>query len=127
MAAREALRLEPPSRARTAPDSRPAAAAAPAAPRARSQLGEQLAAKLGLPLSDLHVRRIAELERLAGPGRYRGWGREGKAEDWTLRRRATWELFFVDVLDVDGELLRFTGETLHMALGAALAWARASR
>lgn len=59
---------------------------------------------LGLPLSDLHLRRIEQLEEVAGPGRYQGWGREGDVG-----------AFCVDVAEE-----RYRGETLHEALGAAL-------
>jgi hypothetical protein len=68
-----------------------------------------------------HLCRLAELEQLVGH-RYLGWGRSEAG------------LVFVDVLE-DGVLLedvkpngsgvdRFTGQTLHSAIGAALRAAR---
>ena len=66
---------------------------------------------LGLPLSLLHLRRLEELERLVGRYRFGGWGRYGAAG-----------LFFVDVGDT-----RYQGETLHLAIGAAMRAARGTR
>lgn len=60
-----------------------------------------------VPLSDLHLRRIRQLEEL---GAYEGWGEEGRGG-----------LVFVDH---DGQ--RFHGPTLHVALGRALRAARSS-
>ncbi len=62
-----------------------------------------------LPLDGLYLRRIAELEQLVGEGAYHGWGRDGRAGG----------LFFVDVGDAQ-DPDRFHGETLHLALGAAI-------
>jgi hypothetical protein len=63
-----------------------------------------------LPLTDLHMRRISLLEELVGRGAYLGWGQEKGSR-----------LFFVDVRDVDGEgITRSTGETLHLAITAAI-------
>jgi hypothetical protein len=66
---------------------------------------------LGLPLSLLHVRRLEELEQLVGRYRFGGWGRYGASG-----------LFFVDVGDT-----RFQGETLHLAIGAAMRAAQGAR
>lgn len=62
-----------------------------------------------LPLDGLYLRRIAELEQLVGEGRFHGWGRDGNAGG----------LFFVDVGD-PADPTRYLGETLHLALGAAI-------
>lgn len=103
MAAREVLRLRPPAPA-AARSPRPAAARVSAPePRARRR------SFLGLPLDALQLARIEQLERLVGPERYRGWGR--------VDFRGA---FFVDVLDSTGELDRFYGNTLHLALGEAI-------
>jgi len=65
--------------------------------------------RLGLPLSDHQVEQLREIEQASGARP--GWGRDGRG------------LFFVDVL-VDQEEVRYRGETLHLALGAALRAAR---
>lgn len=115
MATRERLRLEAP---RPAAPSAPAGAVRPrpAAPSRARPL------PLGLPLTGYHLERIGELEQLVGR-RYQGWGAD--LVGW-----------FVDVLEADVDLAqlrpdgsgagveRFRGDTLHLAIGAALRAAR---
>jgi hypothetical protein len=63
---------------------------------------------LPLPLDDLQLARLEQLERVVGPGRFLGWGWEGAS-------RAC----FVDVMGLEVPI-RFTGPGLHAAIGAAL-------
>ena len=61
-----------------------------------------------LPLDNHYLRRIGVLEKLVGRERYLGWGREAGG-------------FFVDVRAVEGQAVaRHLGQTLHLALGAAI-------
>jgi hypothetical protein len=75
------------------------------------------------PLSDFHMRRLAKLEQLVGT-RYRGWSYPlggGVAVDVLKDGIA------VEDLKSDGSgagVERYTGETLHGAIGAALRAAR---
>jgi hypothetical protein len=61
-----------------------------------------------LPLDDLQLARLEQLERVVGPGRFLGWGWEGTSRDC-----------FVDVMGLEAPL-RFTGAGLHAAIGAAI-------
>lgn len=100
-----------PRRGPSAPPPAPRAARAPArqtpppgqatSERARPAEGVRLPE---IPLTDLHLSRLAELERLVGRERFQGWAIEPSG----VRR--------VDVAGTSG----FYGETLHLALGAAL-------
>jgi hypothetical protein len=68
-----------------------------------------------LPLDNLYLRRIERLVELVGPARYLGWG-------WASGE------FFVDLLQPEAdpetatskEADRYTGPTLHKAIGSAL-------
>lgn len=70
---------------------------------------------LGLPLTDLHLARIDELEQLVGE-RYLGWAVSGFDGH-----------FRVDVLGAGGQVEGYHAPTLHLALGAALRAAGARR
>jgi hypothetical protein len=93
-----------------APARRLGSPPSPAAPAGRAR-----PLPLGLPLTGLHLSRIARLEELVGAARYQGWGQEASGR------------MFVDVLDSSGVVERFSERTLHLALGVALAAAQGER
>lgn len=139
MAARASavFQLEP----QPAPAQNTAAPAAPQPEPAGRARPPRIGRLLGLPLDDHQLRRLEELRELVGD-RYRGWGREGQLSgrqpdgSWAEPR---WLEYFVDVLaaEVDSAELksdgsgagveRYRGETLHVAIGAALRAARGER
>ena len=113
--------------------SRPAPQApAPAHPAAAPARARPLPSRAEValhrrPLTNLHLARIAKLEQIVGPGRYLGWCVAGDGR------------FAVDVLEADVHLdevprdgsgagiERYFGETLHLALGAAIRAAEGRR
>ena len=60
------------------------------------------------PLTNLHLYRIEQLERLVPVNHYQGWGYDGGEDP-----------YFVDV-GVPGKERRYRGATLHQAIGKAI-------
>ncbi len=120
--AREKLRLQhsapPPAAPPPPPEAEPLVD-----PRDVSMFLRRLRDRMNLPLRYQELAQIERLEKLVGPGNYQGWCREGKTsvrDDRGFWHPPTFEHYAVDVLDADGNDLRFTGDTLLEALADAI-------
>ena len=84
---------------------------APARPAPTERARPAWMASMGLPLTGLHVARLARLQHLVGPERFGGWCIDASGE------------FRVDIAGTSG----FYGETLHRTIGAAMRAAGGAR